>query len=344
MKKLKTLFKWILISIVLQTAVLAYLNYVYLPNRGHFRSTMYETELPAVKNRSVRLPEGASDISVSYDGLYAAYKMGRRLEIADIDKKKIIRKLEPSGGEFTYFRWLPDREMLIFAEKEPEGKSSSVRISTYDIVPELNRSYPDIEKLPEGSGVIDIELSPLTNIVYPMIQTSDTRARVYKFDIMDNLKLIFKTDLTTIIKETMYTDNLIYQPAGERIRIMNGRTGKVTYAPVKEADLLLAVDDNDIIYAAVTDDTGNVTAVWYGKAGSKSDAWEKASLSAPVLPDDIFITAGGEVFAADRSSGTIKCIKGGRDLLEYDGELLTVLDDYLVTLDGGKLVLRALTN
>ncbi len=341
-KKLKMIYKWILISIIMQTAILAYLNYVYLPNRGQFRTTMFEIEPKAVKNRSIKLPEGASDISISYDGLFAAYRLGEKLEITDIDSKKTVKKLEPAGGEFTYFRWLPDREMLIYAEKEPEGKSGRIRISTYDVVPELERSYPDVKNLPEGSRVIDIELSPLTNIVYPMIKTSDTRARIYKFDIMDNLKLIFKTDLTTIIKETMYTDKLIYQPAGERIRIMDGKSSKYSYVPVKEADLLLAVDGGDVIYTAGTDGSGKVKEVYYGKAGSKAEEWKTVPLTHSILADDIIITAGGEAFAVDRGYKTIKCIKGDKGLAEYEGELLTVLDQYVVTLEGNKLVLSAM--
>ena len=103
--------------------------------------------------------------------------------------------------------------MLIYSIKEPEGITGRVRISTYDISAELDRSYPDIKNLPSGSEIIEIELSPLTNIVYPMIKTSSSRARIYKFDIMDNLSLIMKTDLSTIIKETMYSDRLIYQTA-----------------------------------------------------------------------------------------------------------------------------------
>jgi len=342
MKKLKMIYKWILISVILQTAVLAYLEFIYLPNRGHFRTTMYETEMPSVKDRSIILPEGATGISVSYDGLYAAYKLGNNLVIVDIDSKKTIKEIGPTGGEFTYFGWLPDREMLIYSEKEPEGKTSCVRISTFDIVPELDRSYPDIKKLPEGSGVIDIELSPLTNIVYPVIKTSDTRARIYKFDIMDNLNLIFKTDLTTIVKETMYTDNLIYQLAGERICIRNGKTGKVTHVPVKEANLLLDVDDNDYIYAAETDESGKAISVYYGKAGTKDDQWEKIPLAQAVLPEDIIITAEGNVFAADRKLKKIQCLKGSYRSAKYDGELVTVLDSYIVTTDKNRLLLKTL--
>jgi hypothetical protein len=346
MKKLKMIYKWILISVMLQTAVLAYINYVYLPNRGQFRATMYEAEVSPVKSRSFSLPKGAQNISVSFDGLYAAYRLGDKLEIADLDTKKTIKRLEAGEGEFSFYRWLPDREMLIYSIREPEGKSGRVRISTYDIVPELDRSYPDIKNLPEGSEVIGIELSPLTNIVYPKIQTSDTRARIYRFDIMDELSLIFKTDLTTVIKETMYTDNLIYQPEGERIVIRDGKSGKTAYVPVKEAKLLLAVDDDDFIYAGVPDESGKITDIWYGKKGQKADEWKQLKLAKAAAKEDIYITAGGAVYTADRTGSTVTCHKSPDGIegseIKFEGKLLTVLDNYVASADGDKLIMRVI--
>ena len=391
MKNIKTIYKWILISVILQTAFLSWLNYVYLPNRGHFKSTMYEAEFLAVKNRSYRLPEGADDISVSYDGLYAAYMLDGQIVIADLDGGREIKRLGPAGGKITYHRWLPDREMLIYAIKEPEGKSGRVRISTYDVIPDLDRSYPDIKGLPEGSAVIDIELSPMTNIVYPKIQTSNTRARIYRFDIMDNLSLIFKTDLTTVIKETLYTDNLVYQVAGERTRVRNGKNGKTSYVPVKQAHLLLDIDGRDFIYAGITDKSGNVSEIRYGKAGAEAADWNSISLSDPASADDIMITADGSVYVVDRQARTVECVKDGsghksqtggssgqndassgqdgvptgqngnasgqnaassgrrgvasapgRKLIRYEGRLVTMLDQYIVYLDGEDLVLRTL--
>ena len=191
---------------------------------------MYEMEFQSVRDRSIRLRK-AHTAYACLDGLCRLLATKHRGETPTAAKE--IKRLEPAGGEITYHRWLPDREMLIYAIKEPEAKSGHVRISTYDVIPDLVRSYPDIKELPAGSGVMDIELSPMTNIVYPKIKTSDTRARIYKFDIMDNLSLVFKTDHTTVIKETLYTDNLVYQPVGKRICVMNGQTGKFTYLPVR---------------------------------------------------------------------------------------------------------------
>ena len=412
MKKLKVIYKWILISVILQTVVLSWLNYIYLPNRGQFRTTMYEMEFRTVRDRSYKLPEGAVDISVSFDGLYASFVHDGKIVIADLDSGREIKRLGSAGGEFTYHRWLPDREMLIYAIKEPEGKSGRVRISTYDVVPDIDRSYPDIKGLPEGSSVIDIELSPMTNIVYPMIKTSDTRARVYRFDIMDNLSLVFKTDLTTVIKETLYTDNLVYQLIGERICVRDGQTGKVTYLPVKDAGLLLDIDGRDVVYTGFADKSGRIPEIRCGRLGAKAVEWDSIRLPRAVMAEDIIITADGTVYVADRQTRIVECVKRGdgadshqgetaphhygsdsyrsetpprdrehdlhqgetvphhygsdsyqsetpphdreHDLhqgetvphhyrpVEYRGQLITMLDQYIVFLDGGELILRTL--
>ncbi len=320
MKKLKVIYKWILISVILQTVVLSWLNYIYLPNRGQFRTTMYEMEFRTVRDRSYKLPEGAVDISVSFDGLYASFVHDGKIVIADLDSGREIKRLGSAGGEFTYHRWLPDREMLIYAIKEPEGKSGRVRISTYDVVPDIDRSYPDIKGLPEGSSVIDIELSPMTNIVYPMIKTSDTRARVYRFDIMDNLSLVFKTDLTTVIKETLYTDNLVYQLIGERICVRDGQTGKVTYLPVKDAGLLLDIDGRDVVYTGFADKSGRIPEIRCGRLGAKAVEWDSIRLPRAVMAEDIIITADGTVYVADRQTRIVECVKRGDGADPHQGE------------------------
>lgn len=341
MKKLKKIYGWIIVSVILQTLILAYFNYVYIPNRGAFRATMYEADETAVKSRSYRLPGGATDIKVSFDGLYVAYRIENSLEIADIDRRKTIKKLSAGNGEFSYYRWLPDREMLIYSIKEPDGKIGRVRLSTYDIGPELDRSYPDIKGLPEGSSITDIELSPLTNIVYPFIKTSDTRARIYQFDIMDTLRLTMKTDLSTVIKETMYSNNLVYQVPGESIRIRNGKSGRTTGIPVKEADLLLAVDDNDYIYAGSQDKSGKITCIYFGKPEQSADEWKKATPDQALPPENIIVTPGGDIYSVDSQAKKVTDLKNS-DTAEYNGDFLTALDNYVVSMDGDKLTLKVL--
>lgn len=341
MKKLKMIYCWILISVMFQIAVLSYINFIYLPDRGAIKATIYETDTAAVKSRSLKLPDGAGEVAVSFDGLYAAYRTGENLVISDIDTRKTIKTLDPAGGEFTSFRWLPDREMLIYSIKEPEGKSGQVRISTYDIGPELDRSYPVIKSLPENSEVIQIVLSPLTNIVYPMIKVGKTTAKIYKFDIMDNIKSIMSTSTLTEIFETMYSDKLIYQSPEAGIRIRNGKSGAKIRLPVKEATTLLAVDDNDFIYAAASDKNGSITTIYSGKAEQKAGEWETLSLDKPVEAKNIFVTAEGMIYYTDVEAKKIHALEG-TGVTEYQGDLLTVLDGYAVSIDGNKLLLKIL--
>jgi len=341
MKKIKMVYGWILLSILLQCTVLSYINFIYLPGRGSIKATMYVIETVEVKDRKFKLPDEASGITVSYDGLFVAYRQGDKLVIADMDKKKTLKTLEPLDGKFSYFRWLPDREMLIYSIMEPEGQSGQVLISTYDIVPELERSYPEIKSLPKGSEIIDIELSPLTNIVYPVIKVDKDKTKIYKFDIMDNLKYIMSTNSSTVFKETMYTDSLIYQTSDGKIRIRSGKTGKLSLIPVKEATLLLATDDDDFIYTAATDENGKIIAIFYGKTEQKAAEWQTVKLDQPLSAADVYITAEGAIYAADKQEKTIHALKG-TGAAEYQGDLLMVLDSYAVSTDGGKLLLEVL--
>lgn len=341
MKKLKMVYLWILISVIVQVVVLSYVNFIYLPGRGTVKATMYEGEAAALKDRSFKLPKDANAVTVSFDGLYAAFKNGDKLVISDLDTGRTVKTLDPAGRSFTFFRWLPDREMLIYSVKEPDGKSGQVRISTYDIGPELDRSFPVIKSLAENSEVMDIVLSPLTNIVYPMIKTSDTKARIYRFDIMDNLKFVMSTSVSTDIFETMYTDSLIYQAPEGDIRVLNGKTGRTGRLPVKQATKLLATDDNDFIYAAATDKNGRLTAIHTGKADQKAEEWDTVTLEKPLEAENVFITPQGGIYSADPAARQIHALEG-TGATEYQGELMAVLDDYVVSMNGNKLILKLL--
>ncbi len=342
MKSIRRIYRWILISLIFQVAFLSYINYIYIPGRGKVQATMLETGTTGQKSLSVvELPAGAEEVKVSFDGKYAAYKYNETVIIVNIDKNENIKELKPDNGEFSCFSWIPDREMLIYAQKDVNGHSGQVLISTYDIGADLDRSYPIIKKLPKGSQIIDIELSPLTNIVCPIIKTSEDKVQVYKFDIMDNLTYVMNVNISTIIKETMYTDNIIYQQPGKKINILNGDKMKKKRLPVDEPDLLLDVDSNDNIYVALTEESGKAIMIYYGKSDQNAADWNIIKLESPCEPENIFITSMGRICLVDRLSNTIYSIDY-ESKTAYSGELIDVLDNYVVTLENNKLVLQVL--
>jgi hypothetical protein len=341
LKSIRRIYRWIIISVFFQVALLSYINFFYLPGSRDVKATMIETDQDTKTSLSLEMPDGAENVKVSFDGKYAAYMYNGNVVIADMKKMKIIKDLEPDKGEFSCFEWIPDREMLIYAQKHIDGYSGRVQLSTYDIGAELDRSYPVIKKLPNGSEIVEIETSPLTNIVYPIIKTNENEVQVYKFDIMDELSYVMSVNIATTFKETLFTDNLVYQQPGKKINVLNGETLKKKKLPVSEPDLLLDVDDSDNIYAAQTDENGEAIIIYSGKLDQESSDWNIIKLESPCEPDDIFITSMGGIFLADRLNSTIYCVDNDTGTA-YSGELVDVLDDYVVSIDDNNLLLQVL--
>ncbi|NTV91494.1 MAG: hypothetical protein HGA22_14235, partial [Clostridiales bacterium] len=104
MKTVKRLYKWILISVAVQVLLLSYVNFAYLPNRGNIKATAYVANTAEIKDRSMKIPEAAENVTVSYNGMYAAYKLDNNIVLVNLDKRKEVRTLTQSNGSFTFFR------------------------------------------------------------------------------------------------------------------------------------------------------------------------------------------------------------------------------------------------
>ena len=103
----------------------------------------------------------------------------------------------------------------------------------------------------------------------------------------------------------------------------------------------MAADDNDFIYAGAAGENGKITVLYTGKEEQKADEWDTITLELPMDASDIFVTAGGTIYAADRLKCEVLALEG-TGVTGYDGELLDVLDDYVVSQDGDKLILKEL--
>jgi hypothetical protein len=269
------IYKWIILSVLLQFAVLSYFNYIYLPGEVKVKATMYESPEAVFKDREADIPEDASHICVSHDGVYAAYLIDGRLEILNTLGKERKIAVNTQKGRVTFFRWLPDRNMVIYSCSTETGGEGHIEISTYDADNRTERSYPKITRLPGGSDVTDITLSPLTNIVYVKVKTSESAARIYRFNIMDNLSLVMKTKKDTIIKETLFSDNLVYQEPGGKIAV-RGSSGGAKSLGLKEKYILLGIDGNDRVYAAEPDGKNMVGEILFGGLDDgQVKTWEK---------------------------------------------------------------------
>ena len=104
---------------------------------------------------------------------------------------------------------------------------------------------------------------------------------------------------------------------------------------------MLAVDDADFIYGASTDDSGKIREIHYGKIGQKAQEWQNIKPAKPLDAKDLIIVPQGSVYAADRHRKTVQNLKDGCSL-EYQGELLTMTDNYIVSIQENKLILKVI--
>lgn len=339
MKKIKMIYKWIIISITLQTIVLVYLNYFYLPRRGKVTATIIEQTNMVSSDWRIQIPDSAGSPCVSYDGRYAAYFYDGKIVVIDAVNENETASISAEEGELTYFRWLPDRNMLIYASCSNVKKHSIVTISTYDVITGDKRSYPDISKLPLYSRTVGIELSPLTNIVYVKIKTGDGRALIYRFNIMDNCEFIANKELGVVIRETNYSDKLVYQEGNYMIIVRDG-SDKSEYALEFEGKMaLLGIDSEDKVYAAELNNDGKAIFVHYGEINTADvSSWEKLYLNKAVDPERLIISKGGAIYMNIPEESRVLAMEVDREY-KYTGELIEITDNYIVTRKKGQLTL-----
>lgn len=336
MNTIGRIYKWIIISVMLQLVVLAYFSYIYLPGSNNVKATFYEGEEKT--DRNVTLPDSAHDIKVSFNGMYAGYITDGKLEILNLKTRKSQKTFDFGGDELSYYRWLPDRNMVIYAFQSSNGDSCSAQISTFELDSEVERSYPAIKGLPERGKVTDIELSPLTNIVYVKVITSETKSRIYKFNIMDNLSSITTINSDTEIKGMNYTDTLVYG-GGSKLYIRNGKSGSVRTIVFKEHIVLLNIDSEDNIYTGELNEEGNVVKVYWGKAEDyRNKEWKEIDLKNPSSPQHVMVTPNSRIYVTSETN-SIYDVEGDRQI-DYPGEFIGMLDGTVISKDGKALKLK----
>lgn len=344
MKIAGRIYGWIIISVVFQLIIVAFFNFIYIPGRGKIEVPNIKVEVENKPKVDVKfeIPKEASQIKVSFDGLYAGYLLGGKLEILDIQKKKNIKTISPAGEQLSYYRWLPDRNMIIYSLNSSISKAGHIQIISYNIESEEEKEFPEITNVDKNSEVTDIELSPLTNIVYALIKAGNSQARVYQFDIMNKIRAVIPMNSGTIIKETNYSDKLVYQDNKYKLFVRDG-IKSVTWAfPYKNKMTLLDIDNEDKIYVGELNKDSKVTKINFGKLTVEPDkAWTPISLKKPIEPSNIMVTRNGALFEIADSENAVYTIPDYRKL-DYKGKFIEILDDYIVSVDDNELELTVI--
>jgi hypothetical protein len=329
MKVKQKALNWIIPSIIIQIVILLFLNNFYL-NRD-------ETPVVAsiyIETERLKIPPGASNLKVSFDGKYVGYLLDGKLKVLSLDSKKNVF-IKNSEDTYSFFKWLPDRDMLILSKQNTAITPNFLEIRTFDVITGVERSYPQIKNLSSKSQVIGIELSTLTNVVYIEVKINNYEKDIYKFDIMDNLDYIMTVKLSTIIKQMNFVDTVVYQENPKYILIRNGSSNWLEKIFLKKDYVLLGTDYEDNIYIGELDEEKNVKNILSKnlQGGTEKD-WKQIPLIKTSAPKSIYIAAQGDVFCLRENS---IYIANKNKEISFSGRCVDILNNYFITLNYNEL-------
>lgn len=120
----------------------------------------------------------------SFDKRFMATIVDDQVSIYEAGKKGEPQRINLHGKKVSFFEWLPDRNLAIFATYgyDNETDNYEVHIAQYDpVYPERELDTP-IEDAPEDSKIVDVAYSTATNVVYMKLEVAPERYRIYRTD------------------------------------------------------------------------------------------------------------------------------------------------------------------
>lgn len=358
MKRVTKVIIWILISLVLQSAVLLYFNNFYRSNK---KITYNRVDIPSEKKNNIKasIPKEAYNIEASSTGKFVSYYLKSSIHIITMDTNKDNAiKLEVPVSD-TNISWRSSDDKLMVIEKS----NSKIKIYTYD--PKENKLDRDLnmkneaESYPFGSNykVTGIQQNNKNTLIY--LKATQKGSKNYSFlkklDIstgIDTMELpihnvgnyyIFKSENKVIFEDEV--DRKIYMTPDK------GRTQPLQIPGVTGLKLL-GVDDNGIVYVGklingkissiYTHDisTGKVEGSANATAALKGD-WNKTALKSEVDSKHIYVSDLGDVYTIDNEKRTALNIKNGKKI-SFKGTYISMFGDNtgggIISLNGGKII------
>lgn len=358
MKRITKVIIWMLISLVVQSAVLLYFNNFYTRQK----KIVYKREdISSKKKIDVKadIPKEAQNIEVSSTGKFISYYLQNSIHVISMknNKDNTIKLNVPIAS--ANISWLSSDDKLMVIER----RSGNIKVSTYDpIENKLNNdlSYENEWKsYPVGSNykVTGIEQNNKNTLIYLKITQNGSKNYSFlrKLDISTGIKemdlpihnignyYIFKSENKVVFEDEV--DKKIYMKPDK------GST-KPLQIPGVTGLKLLYVDDNGIVYvgklingkinAIYTRDisTGNVEGSGNKTEGLKYN-WKKTALKSEVDSKYIYVSELGDIYTIDNEKGMALNIKNGKKI-SFKGKYISMFGDNtyggIVSLSDGKII------
>lgn len=350
MKALKRIVIWILLSLVMQIAVLYYVDKFLFASEGvnaTISTKKVDKEKEKKRNVNIFVPEEAKQVALSYDGSYLSFYIDDELKLIDAysGEEKTV-ELEDKLS-VSFYKWAPDRNIILIAAKKEYNKSSKYLFYSYDAERGVNEKLETKEQdetaftTTKSSRVEDLQLSPLTNMIYVKASLDGGRSNIQSINIMKRInKVDTKSYFIGDIKIIPNDDRIAYEDFAKNRVYVTGKSKAISIDKVDKL-CLIGVDDNDNIYVGELDDdsisgTLKVKNIYYGTINEDPNDWKKVTLQETVNKKDTYISREGKIYINDNLKGIVTEVSSNKQT-SYKGIFLQMYDGGVSSISEGKL-------
>lgn len=344
MKNLKRIVIWVIISLILQSSVLLYLDKFYFVTETNFQAKKVDThKKTTVTNSQINVPDSATQISVSFDGKYLAYYDAGTLNVVNISTGEKKDVSFDKDIKLSFYKWQSDVDNLLIAEKKITSKGDLIKLSRYE--PQKNKKYdinndnkgnPIFISLPDKkSEVQDLEFSGITNMIYAKIGHSGNRNSIYAIDVMARMnKLKINSYFTGNILTFRTDSRMVYEDLTYHKIYVTGLAGFINIKGVASPSLL-ATDEDDNLYIGKLDGD-KITKIYYGQIKDSTSMWQSVDLNNPTKPKDIHISSDGKIYINDNLKGVVYNITDNKEI-NYKGQFVQIYNAGVYSISDGVL-------
>ncbi|AWI03365.1 hypothetical protein [Clostridium drakei] len=342
MKGLKRILAWTMIPIVLEIFAFFFVDNFYLNDKTTFNAKKIDSTKKTSSKISFKIPDDAKDICASYNGNYVAYCTDGVINVVDTsnNKKKEI-KLD-DDAKLSAFKWWPNENIILIAEKYNDGDSSYLKFESYNakkdeksaLSNEKNKELK-ISLLDSKYDVSDIAMSTASNVTYVKISKEGARSRLYCINVMTNTEETKYPNckLGKIFVENKQ-DRLIYEDnTNNRIRGIGLKNPVATGE--NGIHYLLGIDGEDRIYIG-NGENEKIKKIFVINLKKTSEN-QKYPLSEATQKSNIHITRSGKIYVNDQSKNLVTEVSTGKTI-EYKGTLVEIYNFGILSKNDGKIV------
>lgn len=326
MKKIKLIILWVLISVVLQCSVLFFLNNFYFKDDTDV--SMQKISISDNMNQKtihVSIPSSASNIAVSFDGVYITYKNDGIYKIADSSTGN-TKDLGSSNSPVLCARWLTGRDIVLTLQ----NVNGEIVLYSTDAQNGESRKLVNVAQYSQSFTNYDIKASTITGVTYVRIDNM-----IYRIDINQiSAQPIYPVVNYLGSMDTMPTkDRLIYVANQGTVLHMTQPTAKIdmnTSNPLT----ILGIDDNGVIYLGEME-YGYVKSIVTKNLNNPSDPSKTIQLKEPVTNNDISVRQDGKIYVNYNMQSEVEELTS-KTITKYKGQFIGYYQYGVSTLEGGK--------